>query len=720
MLKNIVKSSLHTIDEITMKSVKENIAQFEKSGDQEEIEENPLTSEFQNVEAAETNIPSSETAEKKEDVDEGIFKKCVSKKGYDDYIKKVPQLISSSKHFNRLYQDAVGRLGPDSSLSKQGGERILKEVDEAYFQILAIRKRVISTFTLTEQENDKYCDKFFKKRQEIHTMFDAKFEEQFSSTSSIKSRKNSLHQSTAIVPNVKEENEELVEQERKKAEQAHREFVQAEQSLAAQREACQRQLAAFDEQHKRLLEGQSRPISPSPSVTSSCIAPFNASADFQENKIESMKEIRAQNLCFNCRFCEMRFASIEETDQHEQLIHVRPLPPQDSNQKSMVQSQASSQNLKTDEERTMMQQMAIDNFNPRRYVKKIFTGDDLANNYQNYSVFRGQWMKCVQKALNLGVPKADLYDHLVEVLDGSALEIVDTPTQDENTYEEALKRLDKNFLNPTLYLKEVTASLNSLEPMKDERISLMKGINTLEKGWANLKARKLSHEHLLTMYFCNLYEPKLSPKAMGIWTSKRTAAKDDKHPMGYDLSIEDFFAAVREAETHLQFSNPSGGAKKNEDKKKAVEPKKPVIFGSHSTGNQENSSNEEKKCPVPQCPQMKHKLMLKCPQLPKMKPQEVIDWAKKNGITCKMCLDSKDHKSKDCPGLASGSLQKCKIKLVEGPRVGQECNGPHCIFVHLDTFPRRGNRANQSHSTATPTPVSNSAPESSQDTASQQ
>ena len=37
MLKNIVKSSLHTIDEITMKSVKENIAQFEKSGDQEEI-----------------------------------------------------------------------------------------------------------------------------------------------------------------------------------------------------------------------------------------------------------------------------------------------------------------------------------------------------------------------------------------------------------------------------------------------------------------------------------------------------------------------------------------------------------------------------------------------------------------------------------------------------------------------------------------------------------
>ena len=45
MIKNIVKSSLHTIDEITMKSVKENIAQFEKSGDQEGIEENPLTSE---------------------------------------------------------------------------------------------------------------------------------------------------------------------------------------------------------------------------------------------------------------------------------------------------------------------------------------------------------------------------------------------------------------------------------------------------------------------------------------------------------------------------------------------------------------------------------------------------------------------------------------------------------------------------------------------------
>ena len=42
-----------------MKSVKENIAQFEKPGDQEDIEENPLTSEFQNVEAAEMNIPST-------------------------------------------------------------------------------------------------------------------------------------------------------------------------------------------------------------------------------------------------------------------------------------------------------------------------------------------------------------------------------------------------------------------------------------------------------------------------------------------------------------------------------------------------------------------------------------------------------------------------------------------------------------------------------------
>ena len=63
----------------------------------------------------------------------------------------------------------------------------------------------------------------------------------------------------------------------------------------------------------------------------------------------------------------MRFASIKEADQHEHLTHARALHPQDLNQKSMVQSQASLQNLKTDEERTMMQQMAIDNFDPKRY-----------------------------------------------------------------------------------------------------------------------------------------------------------------------------------------------------------------------------------------------------------------------------------------------------------------------------------------------------------------
>ena len=60
--------------------------------------------------------------------------------------------------------------------------------------------------------------------------------------------KNSLHQSTAInMPPESEKNEELVEQERRKAVQAHIEFVQAEQSLAAQREACQRRLAAIIE-----------------------------------------------------------------------------------------------------------------------------------------------------------------------------------------------------------------------------------------------------------------------------------------------------------------------------------------------------------------------------------------------------------------------------------------------------------------------------------------
>ena len=63
-------------------------------------------------------------------------------------------------------------------------------------------------------------------------MFDAKFEEQFNALSSVKSRKNSLHQSTAIhMPTESEKNEELVEQERRKAEQAHIEFVQGEQSL---------------------------------------------------------------------------------------------------------------------------------------------------------------------------------------------------------------------------------------------------------------------------------------------------------------------------------------------------------------------------------------------------------------------------------------------------------------------------------------------------------
>ena len=66
-----------------------------------------------------------------------------------------------------------------------------------------------------------------------------------------------------------------------------------------------------------------------------------------------------------------------------------------------------------------------------------------------------------------------------------------------------------------------------------------------------------------------------------------------------------------------------------------------------------------------------------------------------------MCLDSSEHKSKECPGLESGGLQRCQRVIQEGPRANQICNGFHCVFVHFDVFPNKQGRRNQTHQTAT-------------------
>jgi hypothetical protein len=102
MIKNLVKSSLQTVDEFTM-SVKETVANIEKVSNQEESEQIPSS--------VAQDVPQEEAISQKKEAEEGgqddvIFKKCTSKKGYDEYISKTSHLRLPSKNFRLLCEDA--------------------------------------------------------------------------------------------------------------------------------------------------------------------------------------------------------------------------------------------------------------------------------------------------------------------------------------------------------------------------------------------------------------------------------------------------------------------------------------------------------------------------------------------------------------------------------------------------------------------------------------
>ena len=67
---------------------------------------------------------------------------------------------------------------------------------------------------------------------------------------------------------------------------------------------------------------------------------------------------------------------------------------------------------------------------------------------------------------------------------------------------------------------------------------------------------------------------------------------------------------------------------------------------------------------------------------------------KGEGRDCKLCMEH--HKTADCPGFRDGKLHKCKKMIAEGPRAGQECQGLHNAFLHMDVKPKKKNKVHSS------------------------
>ena len=816
MLKKFVKSTLETVDELIMASVQEKIQKMEakldevltqpspKKEETEIVTENAATAaaaaaaaatatvvddvttaaknkaEWQSDGAAATGMGAIPKLGKDGDTEE--FRtlsydktKFSSQKDYNLYRARAVRLIPYARHFNLCYETAKEALDLDATHSRTYSDQAVKDLENAYYQIVPNRQSTIEMWSIQDQENDTYMNKYFKKLQEVKEMFDVKFEQQSSTCSRKNSKTDSLlqnHQSTAIheygfEDECSDENELnneafLLEQERKKSKNVMFEAEQAEQSLLRQKEErCQqltkefnekmaREMNSFENQRDLLKNGQNlRAESPETSVTSSCLPPENeiyarvtkprvdqeaarvtearvlgnlparvAETGVPSDVTPKVTETRVpndlparsaeanvppkfsgrvtENRVFKCRYCEDIKYSVEDIEKHEVGVHGKlnfyPCEPKLPKPTPVVQKSSEKDNESEQLIKNLVSQLAGQQFNIKNIVSKPFTGSDSKENFQNYSIFRTQWRLAENQLDQLGKTNVEKYTYLMQVLEGEAAKLITTAFIDNETYDFMLQKLDNRYQNPTLYLREVTNSLKALPKMKDTKDSLMKGITALESGWNNLKQRKLNNDQLLFMYFLQAYEPKLSPQTTKLWNTRRTNARDDKHPLGFNLEISDFFKCIHDAESYVLYSGSDNSEKQSENEQNR---NKAAMFGAHASENQESQNrNDDKKCPIPGCNQKAHRYLLKCQKLQNNTPSELLKWMKGEGRDCKLCMEH--HKTADCPGFRDGKLHKCKKMIAEGPRAGQECQGLHNAFLHMDVKPKKKNKVHSS------------------------
>ena len=747
MLRKISKSALKAVDDIIMSSAEvpktessPNVMEKISEGTTEESQEEKVVQSTSKVSSIsppkppppppKTKLapPSSTEVTKGPKVRLTDRDKCDSEENYQRYLKRISGGVSQAcKHFNAIYRQAVNQMQLNYTLSEKESTVVLKELKEALDLLEHARNSAVSFWTVEHSLEDQFMDSYYAKFAEVRCLFDIKFVQSSSS-----SKASSLIHSTGIDHQQQLTGEDFVipqprgfeiEASRQKAETAMAAIHEAESSILAQKEKRKQEIEKFlegemkmfDEQRKLLQDGGIPPLpSPVPSVSTSCVAPDNdglvSAASVRPSQLllqpSSVQPPPAAHpprssqqppysAMYNCRFCPQQETSIEKLESHvrdyHQILSHDLLPP------SLPARATTTAQVESEKDFGVMgqliQRIASKQFDVKLYVSQKFSGENSKENYQNYSLWRCAWRRAAKKLEQMGTDPEEMYDYLTMCLDGEAKKIVGTHRINENTYALMLKKLDSRYLNPTLYLREVSNSLAALPKMKDTKDSLMKGINAMESGWENLQARNLSNAHLSMLFFLQQNEPKLSPLTQKLWSAKRTKARDDQHPLGFNLTIEDFFQCLHEAETNVIYSDTPKGNENNENNQNR---NRANIFGAHSTDNNEDSNTDKvpsdgKKCPLPGCKQNAHKLILKCPMLPKISAQELSTWVKNNKVSCKMCL-STTHKTDSCPGFASQQLHKCKKIIKEGPRAGQQCEGMHCVFLHFDQNPR--NRRN--------------------------
>ena len=313
-----------------------------------------------------------------------------------------------------------------------------------------------------------------------------------------------------------------------------------------------------------------------------------------------------------------------------------------------------------------------------------------------YMAFRAQWSNFHEKMVKEQRSNLDLYYALLKVLGGSAKELIQTKYPNNQSYAQAIKKLDDLFFNPANLLRDMVQNLLKGSKMVDTYDSLLSGINKLWDAWNDLNQADLSHEQLKGLLFIAATEKNLSEESWKCWLEVQNDPRFKQNPMeAFEISA--YLGSINKAMLNAQKrTNAIGQSPKTQIPTKTNKPgaggrKQSTLFGSYSNAianqGQAASGSGQSKAKVQQqargpnntcviCDNTPHKYQLKCPKLKEMTPNQIYAIMTNAGIECQMCLGL-GHRTRECPPTNEGLLRKCNIKDDD-----VECGRYHCRALH--------------------------------------
>ena len=311
-----------------------------------------------------------------------------------------------------------------------------------------------------------------------------------------------------------------------------------------------------------------------------------------------------------------------------------------------------------------------------------------------YMAFRAQWANFYDKMRREDRSNLDLYSALLRVLGGSAKDLVQTKYPSEQSYAQAIKKLDDLFYNPTNLVREMVRNLLQSHKMNDSYESLLGGMNKLWDAWNDLDQADLTKEQLKGLLFIAATEKNLSEESWKCWLDIQNDPKYKQNPMEA-FEIKAYLGAINKAMLNAQKRKSALGSKDHPPntppKTNKSGKKQSTMFGSYSNAvanqAQNTTANNQSKAKAQQqargaeglcvtCSRTPHKYQLNCPKLKDMTPNQIYKVMTNNNIECQMCLGL-GHRTKECPALKDGFLKKCSIK-----ENNVECGRYHCRYLH--------------------------------------